>query len=81
MDLEAEYGLKLEQIRTTIKNIKSSPNELVKKVLAEETTFEEECRRLETCTKEEFYHRRDELIEALNHYDFNKTINEDEKTN
>lgn len=79
MDSKTKYDLKPEQIQTTILNIKSSSNDLVKKVLAEETTFREECQKLETYAKEEFYQRRDELIEVLNQYDFEEIISEDKK--
>lgn len=70
--------LEPEQIQTTITNIRNSPNELVKKVLAEETTYKRECENLKNYNEEEFYQRRDELVDALNHYTFND-INEDEK--
>ncbi|MBL7100586.1 MAG: hypothetical protein ISS23_01385 [Nanoarchaeota archaeon] len=80
MKLKIAYDLKAEEITDTIKNIKTSSNNLVKKVLAEETTFQKECKKLESYDKEEFYQKRDELADALNHYKFGEIIEEKEKT-
>lgn len=79
MALKIGNDLKPEQIQTTIDNIRNSSNNLVKKILAEETTYKEECENLKTYDKEEFYQKRDKLVDALNHYTFNDNISEDEK--
>ena len=51
-----------------IKNVRTSSNDLVKRVLAEETTYENESKKLMTYSEEEFYSQRDKLIDALNLY-------------
>lgn len=79
MALEIGHELEPEQILSTIKNIENSSNELVKKVLAEETTYEKECKKLETYAEEEFYQRRDELVDALNRYEFKGLVHEEQK--
>lgn len=79
MPLEIGHNLDPEQIKRTISNIENSSNELVKKVLAEETTYKREHEKLKTYGEKEFYQRRNELIDALNHYTFNETISEKKK--
>jgi len=79
MKINITHSLEPEQIESTIKNITDSSNDLVQKVLAEEITFKERCEKLETCGKEEFYEIRDELVDALNQYDFDETITEKKK--
>lgn len=79
MTLKIGYRLSPEEIQTTIANIEHSSNDLVKKVLAEETTFRKECKKLEDYAKKEFYQKRDELVEALNHYNFFGIIGGDKK--
>ncbi|MBL7100585.1 MAG: hypothetical protein ISS23_01380 [Nanoarchaeota archaeon] len=79
MELKIVYRLKTEEISDTMRNIESSSNNLVQKVLAEETTFVGECRKLGSYDKEEFYQKRDELADALNHYRFGEIIEEKEK--
>ena len=74
--MEFRYILHPIEIIQVIKNVRTSSNDLVGKVLAEETTFEKECKKLESYDKEEFYQKRDELVDALAHYKFGEIIEE-----
>ncbi|MBL7100512.1 MAG: hypothetical protein ISS23_00995 [Nanoarchaeota archaeon] len=66
--------------KTIIKDINISSNNLVKKVLAEETTYVKECKNLTRVKNEEdFYKKRDELVEALNLYGPDLNFKEEEK--
>lgn len=79
MTLKIGYDLNLKQIQSTINNIENSSNELVKKILAEETKYKTECKKLENYAKEEFYQKRDELVDALNQYNFGKIVSKEQK--
>lgn len=80
MFIRSNY-LNPEDVNETVKNIRTTSNGLVKRVLAEETTYTEECKKLMKYDKKEFYQKRTELIDALNLYKFNPYIDGEEKTN
>ncbi|MBL7100380.1 MAG: hypothetical protein ISS23_00325 [Nanoarchaeota archaeon] len=69
MALKIAHNLPLNCIIQIIKNVKTSSNDLVKRVLAEETTYVKESKKLMSYNEEEFYSQRDKLVEALNLYD------------
>ena len=67
-----------------IKNVRTSSNDLVKRVLAEETTYRKESKKLMTCGEKEFYLQRDKLVDALNlyeHWEIGPPITETDKEN
>jgi len=79
MKLKVAYKLEPKQVQKTVKNIENSLSDLIKKVMAEETTFQKECKKLETCSQEGFPQKRDEIINALNQYEFYENISEDSR--
>lgn len=65
-----------QNMKTIIKN---SSDTLIKKVLAEKTTFQKEHKKLRADSELKFYNRRDELINTLNKYGFGEVISNEEK--
>ena len=78
------YYLSKDDSIQVIKNVRTSSSDLVERVLAEETTYENEAKKLISYNEEEFYSRRDKLIDALNlyeHWDIGPQIGEMDKDN
>ncbi|MBL7100711.1 MAG: hypothetical protein ISS23_02025 [Nanoarchaeota archaeon] len=78
--LKIAYSLQPEEIVKTIDTLEKNPSGLVQKVFEKEATFLGECKGLIRCNEEEFYGKRDELVHALNLYDFGPIIEDSERT-
>ena len=66
------------KVKSTVKNIKSSLDQLVHNVSEGKTSFITECENLNDYDEETFDKKREGLVSALNLYEFGDTFSEEE---